>query len=231
MADTKTLIIPDIHNNYLDAELIISSECPDKTIFLGDYFDSFGDTLEQADQTAYWLSESIQKTDRIHLIGNHDLGYITDLSHLKCSGYTDQKKHVIDMRRIKWDKLKLYYFLDDWLCTHAGISKQFFEHYGRTSLRDFMAQSSEDLSHINDTKYDHRFLQCGWSRGGQHEHGGILWCDYGEFEDIAGQKQIFGHTCRENVRQTANHICLDTALTHYAVYQNKKMIIKEFKKQ
>ena len=224
------MIIPDIHMNYLDAELIISSEHPDKVVFLGDYFDSFGDTLELAEQTAHWLSHSIRDKNRVHLVGNHDLGYMTDLLHLKSAGFTEYKKHAIDMHQIAWDKMRLYYFLDDWLCTHAGVSRQFFEKYGKKNLVEFMRQSGEDIKHINSAGYQHRFLQCGRSRGGQHEHGGILWCDYDEFEDIAGQKQIFGHTRDANVRQTSNHICIDTGLSHYAVYQDNKMNIKKFTK-
>ena len=230
MTDKKILIIPDIHTNYLDAELIISSEHPDKVIFLGDYFDNFDETPESADQTAYWLSHSLNNKDRIHLIGNHDVSYMTDLIHLRCSGFSELKRHAINMHRIRWDKMKLYHFLDDWLCTHAGVSKMFFEKYTKLDLPDFMQESTKDLENINNSEYQHRFLQAGKSRGGKHEYGGIVWCDYDEFKDIPGQKQIFGHTRSNLVRQTPNHICLDTGLSNYAIYLDKKMEIRKFTK-
>ena len=58
-----------------------------------------------------------------------------------------------------------------------------------------------------------------------HAHAGIVWCDYTEFEDIPNVKQIFGHT-RGNIRQTDNHICIDTELDYYAVYDSDLKIIK-----
>ena len=55
--------------------------------------------------------------------------------------------------------------------------------------------------------------------------GGIVWCDYEEFEDLPGVKQIFGHTAEEFVRQTNQHICIDTYLRHYAIYEDGVMRI------
>ena len=42
----KTLIIPDIHTRFDVAESFIDKERPDNVVFLGDYFDTFDDTLE-----------------------------------------------------------------------------------------------------------------------------------------------------------------------------------------
>ena len=67
-------------------------------------------------------------------------------------------------------------------------------------------------------------------RGGIDQYSGILWCDYEEFKDIPDVKQIFGHTKGE-LRQTENHICLDTTLRNYAIYDHdkKELTVKEFK--
>ncbi len=223
----KIVIIPDIHTNYVDAEIIIETEKPDQTVFLGDYFDSFTETDESVDQTARWLADSLQKKDRVHLIGNHDLSYMTKLLHLKSSGFTEYKQHIIDRHHIPWGKLQPYCYVYDWLCTHAGVSKQFFKYYATRNLYGFMTETIKDLVNINNSTHHHKFFQVGKSRGGTSEHGGILWCDYAEFTDIPGQKQIFGHTSADHVRQTENHICLDTGLHHYAVYENNKMTVKE----
>ena len=80
----KTIIISDIHNDYFTAEKIIKKENPDKIIFLGDYFDDFDDTVKDSENTAKWLVKSLKQENRIHLIGNHDLSYMTDNSNLKC---------------------------------------------------------------------------------------------------------------------------------------------------
>ena len=61
----KTIIIPDIHNDYFTAEKIIKKENPNKIIFLGDYFD---DTVKDLENTAKWLVKSLKQENRIHLI-------------------------------------------------------------------------------------------------------------------------------------------------------------------
>ena len=226
----KFIIISDIHTNYINAETIIEKEKPDQTIFLGDYFDSLDETDETVNQTAKWLANSLAKEDRIHLIGNHDLSYMTKLPYLRSSGYSEYKQHIIDKHNIPWEKLMPYYFVGDWLFTHAGVSKQFFEKYATTNLYLFMTETAEDIKHINDPIYHHKFFRAGESRGGPAEHGGILWCDYDEFVDIKGQKQVFGHTQGDYVRTNGYHICLDTRGRHYAVYEDNKMVIKEVKK-
>ena len=74
----KTLVIPDIHNDFKLAEGIIHRERPDHTVFLGDYFDDWYDTVQDAANVAKWLRESLENPDRTHLIGNHDVSYMTD---------------------------------------------------------------------------------------------------------------------------------------------------------
>lgn len=223
----KIAIISDIHTNYLKAEMIISKEDPDLIVFLGDYFDAFGETEQDTDNTALWLKDSLQEKNRIHLIGNHDLSYMTNNSQIKCSGFSEFKKFIIDRHNIPWDKLKTHCYVGDYLCTHAGISKTFFEQYKASNLDEFIKEADDAIKNIDDANIT-KFFQVGKNRGGLDECGGIFWCDYDEFVDIPGTKQIFGHTRSNHVRQTADHICLDTSLNHYAIYQNNKMTIKQF---
>ena len=67
--DEILLIIPDIHEKYDIAESIIKKVKPDKTIFLGDYFDDFDNNDQKIKDTARWLSRSLKKESRIHLVG------------------------------------------------------------------------------------------------------------------------------------------------------------------
>ena len=115
----KTIIIPDIHNDYFTAEKIIKKENPDKIIFLGDYFDDFDDTVKDSENTAKWLVKSLKQENRIHLIGNHDLSYMTDNSNLKCSGYKIDKHKAIKKHSIDWNKLKMHYWIDTKLNHYA----------------------------------------------------------------------------------------------------------------
>lgn len=239
----KTVIIPDIHNKWKTAEQIIKNEDPDLTIFLGDYFDGFGDDAASAAKTAQWLAESIRSSHnddankRIHIIGNHDLHYMTDNVCFRCSGYTRENRDAIRSCNIDWDRMHLYYWLEDgkekpsyknsgWLCTHAGFTNALFEQQRIASsktVRDVLRDGARtDISNIHIESTPHPFLQAGYLRGGpSNTTGGIVWCDYEEFEDIPHTKQIFGHTRGPKVRhgtsETSEHYCIDTVLHNYAV--------------
>ena len=231
----KTLIIPDIHNDYLTAEKIIKKENPVKIIFLGDYFDDFNDTVQDAIHTAKWLKKSLKQNNRIHLIGNHDLNYMTDNPNLKCMGYRTDKHKVIKRQNVDWNKLLMYYWIDEkWLCTHAGFSNDFFKQQRKKksdSVQQVLDLSKKNLNKMNDEYFIHSFFQVGFSRGGLNDVGGPLWCDYDEFEDIPGINQIFGHTPNYTVRyrktKNSEHYCIDTKLKHYAVYQEGTMYVKD----
>ncbi len=232
----KTLIIPDIHNNHSLAESIIDREVPDRTVFLGDYFDDIGDNAHDADRTARWLVGSLEHPDRVHLFGNHDLQYVSDNPTLTCSGYSDAKKAVIGRHHIDRRKMRLYFWVGDWLCTHAGLSNRFFVQQQKTeqeTLQDVLGRSEMDLETIDDEDASHPFLQVGYLRGGLHDVGGLVWCDYHEFEDIPGTKQIFGHTRGPDVRHrhtgSAEHYCIDTVLHNYAIYEDERLQVMSVK--
>lgn len=234
MAQEKILIIPDIHNNYDLAEEIIKKEDPEKIVFLGDYFDDFNDTSQDAANVAKWLKKSLVQENRVHLIGNHDLSYMSENPNLKCSGYRKEKHDEIKRHHINWSLLKMHYWIDDWLCTHAGFSNDFFKEQQikkSDTVKKILEFSKKDIEKINDVTYSHAFFQAGISRGGSSLVGGPLWCDYNEFVDISGINQIFGHTRGDHTRhkKTENfeHYCIDTSLQHYAVYQKNKIEIKK----
>lgn len=230
----KIVIIPDIHNKYDIAESIIDRERPDRTIFLGDYFDSMDDDAEVADRTAGWLAGSLERSDRTHLIGNHDLHYMADNREYLCSGYSAEKKTAIDRHNIDWTRLRMYCWIhEDWLCTHAGLSNRLFVQQRRTAsetVPEFLRRLEEDLVMVDYEDEPHPFFQVGLLRGGTDGVGGIFWCDYDEFVDILGTKQIFGHTRGHSVRHRAadgaEHYCIDTVLRNYAIYEDQQMFIK-----
>jgi len=231
----KLVIIPDVHNDYQAAESIISKEKPDRTVFLGDYFDDFHDTLADAGSTAKWLAGSLEQGNRTHLIGNHDIGYMTDNPELKCTGYRQDKHEVIRKHGIAWNKLLPFCWINggDWLCTHAGLTKEFYEQQAsgkNSAAQQVLELAANDLQGIDDAGRPHAFFEAGFLRGGANPVGGITWCDYDEFVDIPGIKQIFGHTRGDTVRHRktndSEHYCIDTGLGHYAVYKNSMMRIR-----
>lgn len=221
---TRTLIIPDIHTRFGLAEAIIEKEKCDEVVFLGDYFDSFGDNYEIAHQTAEWLKESMQKENRIHLIGNHDLSYADPQRHM-CAGYEATKDHAIAKVGIVWEQLWRWVWIDDWLLTHAGLSNEFYKMYSKDNedIQKFLSRMYYEKE-TEETLYSVSAF-----RGGYDPSAGILWCDWREFEEIPKLKQMFGHTVGDIVRHRNNNYCIDTALNNYAVYDHKteKMQIKD----
>lgn len=224
----KTLILPDVHTDYVRAEAIIQKVDYDKIIFLGDYFDAFYDTLEETKQTAEWLKGSLKNPRRIHLLGNHDLAYLN--KNFICSGFTENKLIVIRNTKVDLTKLIHYYWLDDWLITHAGLSNDFFKAYNHKekTVSEFLKDLTLDKEGVE------RLYDCSVFRGGRNAFGGIVWCDYMEFVDIPGIKQIFGHT-KGDLRHVKNydseHYCIDTGLKYYGLYNSKtnEMKVKESK--
>jgi len=215
---TKILIVPDIHNKWFEAEQIIDMENADRVVFLGDYFDSFDDNAEIAYETACWLKTSVETPNRIHLIGNHDLSYINQ--DYTCSGFTQNKLWAIKNAHIDFSKLRYYCLIDNWLCTHAGLTKGFFKAYAQ-----YETQFIPEFLDYMIENYEYRLSDCTPYRGGNNAHAGILWCDYDEFEPIPNINQIFGHTHGDIRFKDDNNICIDTWLNYYAVYEDGVMTV------
>ena len=203
------IAIGDIHNHWVEAEQIASLY--DKThtvVFTGDYFDDFGDTAQDAIQTAQWLKESLDKPNRIHLMGNHDinysyLNYLTDSNGhpqniYNCSGYDMRKDDAINrvMNEEDWDKIKLAYHDNGVWFTHAGIHPHWFEHPINGMSNDHIAKCIDVATeNYRNRIWDAYIGAVGRCRGGTQKVGGILWCDdFQEGHVSRGLRQVFGHT-------------------------------------
>lgn len=224
----KTVIIPDIHNRFVVAESIIRKERPDKIVLLGDYFDSFDDVvnIEMVSQTANWLAESVKKPERVHLFGNHDVWYSHHSCPPYCAGNTEFKYFIIKQSNIDWSRLRFHYWVNDILCTHAGLSNLIYKEYSKHHTVFTLMDEVERLG------IKHPLVSlCGEARGGiEGEVGGILWCDYSEFEPIEGVAQIFGHSNGREPRLVEAdrfNMCLDTGLHYYIIYDGKGLTIKK----
>ena len=203
-----TLIIPDLHHRWEQAEKIIASVGADEVIFLGDYFDDFDDTAEMVNATSDWLIESVQKPNRIHLFGNHDQHYAFPYKSFQCSGY-QQWKYFITHDIVKsntWDKVKWFHFLDDqWFLCHAGLHNLNLPNDIKKLRTDRPKFHAELASYLNAeiikgfqngaNGTGSWILNAGRGRGGMQRVGGITWCDYHqEFFPVRGLNQIMGHT-------------------------------------
>jgi len=208
MQNKVTLIVPDIHHNWRTAEKIIAAVPHDEVLFLGDYFDDFGDNPQMVQETCDWLTASVAKPNRIHLFGNHDIHYAFAYRYFQCSGYEQWKYFIAQdsVSRAVWDKLKWFHVLDNtWLVSHAGLHK--------FHLPDDIKQLSGDRTAFLHAIEEYLNLEvrkgfqhgannksfwtysAGHARGGMQRVGGILWCDFDrEFFPIKGLNQILGHT-------------------------------------
>lgn len=227
----KKLIIPDVHQKIHKVKNILNKADYDEVISLGDWFDDFGDTADQAEATAEYLLE-LQNTlgDRfIWLLGNHDIPYVfpesTDLYW--CSGVTEEKiekVHEVFREKLDTQRLRLFHIIETKgrvpiVLSHAGVHpKQFHNRVTIKSMRDAeqFALLEASLGRNN------LLLQAGRCRGGREPIGGVTWLDwYYEFEPIKKINQIVGHTTQRNgysiVNQSYENI--------YATYQTTELSV------
>lgn len=205
----RILILPDVHNRWEKAERVIKLVAPDQVIFLGDYFDDFGDDPHTIAETADWFHHSVNQPNRIHLCGNHDTHYwFADNPRCRCSGYDQYKSIAINdlVQQRDWQKLKFFHVIDDkWLLSHAGVHPAWlnpskfkacdFPEYSLNYLKKRLKQDSEACLIALGRFQHHWFTTSGFARGPSPYYGGITWCDWNkEFHPIKGINQIVGHT-------------------------------------
>lgn len=229
--NVRTLILSDIHNSWVKAEKIIKYESADQIVFLGDYFDDFGDDYRIATGTAQWLATSLEQNNRIHIMGNHDTNYAFSHRSYKCSGYTADKEEFINLilKQKDWRKMPLYTQVGSWLCSHAGVHHRLYDRYGKG--KDFNTWLKDTCEFALENAFANQscvsILQAGRSRGGTETVGGINWCDANEFSGISGINQIFGHTPQQKPRwinkgsslssDYSQNLCLDVSHCNYYV--------------
>lgn len=210
MSKMRTLIIPDTHNRWELFEKIVKHESPDLTISLGDVFDDFNDDPHIIADVADWFHHSINKKDRIHICGNHDLHYwFKENPSVRCSGYSQPKSIVINnfVTSDDWKKLVFYYNLDGkWLLSHAGVHPCWIDgdkfhkcekiNTDIIKLSKKLKRETEQFLIKTSRGEFHWFGVPGFSRcDNSPYYGGVLWCDWDkEFWPTRGVHQITGHT-------------------------------------
>lgn len=234
-----TLVFPDLHQPeqaVIDKmEKIVADEKPDKTVFLGDYFDQFGDTAGDARRTAEWLKQSLSDSKRIHLIGNHDASYLWPGPATVCPGYTDEKRSVIEdvLGRDAADKFQFHTWVDGWLLTHAGLASCWLpEAISLADIPAWLAVEERAAKAAFAIGQPHWFSAIGQRRGGHSPAGGLVWCDWRELEifHVPGLRQLVGHTPGQIFRRHGQtHICLDMIFGPrvYALINDGEISIKD----
>ena len=227
----RTLIIPDIHHKTWVVDEILNAERFDEVVFLGDYFDDFNDTPEDARRTAEWLHAYAGTPGFTFLYGNHDLPYRFPVPGLDCAGFTIEKWQEIlqVLEEVHWESFKLHTWIDGWLLSHAGWNRRFSNASGQVNRSWIDQLCAECLSQLHDGKM-HPLAAAGMSRGGWQSVGGITWQDWSELNPIPGLRQIVGHTPGVAVRlkgdDDSTAICLDTHLCHYGCLEDGSFTVR-----
>lgn len=194
----KQLIFGDLHEKTYWCNDVIKEESPDEVIQLGDIFDSFITTKDSVASTCEWLQDFISKPNHIALLGNHEQFYRwTLVKQFVCSGNTMEKMvQINDIITIDdWNTLKLFYYDGKYLYSHAGISKEHFEHPVNGITIDGITELCDKAIDNANAGCAHPILRAGMGRGGSERVGGITWlCNMTESSAINGWNQLVGHT-------------------------------------
>lgn len=201
---TRALIIPDIHNDTVRAEAIISEHSAgcDRIIFLGDYFDQFHDTATEVERVARWLVKSVRDSRRIHLLGNHDVPYLAGEMTAKtyrCPGWSAEKFEAVSPILQDLDRKKIHAAVEcnGWLISHAGFHSS---HLHSRTLEELLHACREAFDRALAGKFDPLFA-ASRARGFGTFVGGVTWLDWSrEFLPVDGWHQIVGHTPARSVR-------------------------------
>lgn len=226
-----TIVISDIHNHvrWIEPALKKLKELIgyDEVVFLGDYFDDFGDSPYNAMATAQWLKASVQIPNRVHLIGNHDMPYIVPANDaMWCPGFTIPKKNVInDVMKEHWHQLRPAYYSQGYLMSHAGFNPKLVEHpiNGIPDPQGLVELAEEGLKKVKNLEPHPLFLP--GARMSTGFVGGITWQDWDdEFLPLPGINQIVGHTPYRVVQEVKTDdsisIDMDTNNKHIGVITN-----------
>ena len=208
----STLIIPDLHHHTANADRWLESQQFDRVIFLGDYFDDFGDNVNDARRTARWLLRQMQQPNRVFLLGNHDAAYLfPEFAALYCPGFTKPKARGIHeiLHPTDWLRFQLAIVENGWLISHAGFHPSWLM---GTTLDDIPAMGARALRRARRGVFD-PLLGMGADRFGLQPVGGPLWMDWSSLVPITGIHQIVGHTpgsaVREKITSESRNYCLD----------------------
>lgn len=218
----RTLIIPDIHNRTDVVDAIMKQDACDEAVFLGDYFDSFGGTVDDALRTARWLKARLWLPGWHFLMGNHEAQYRWPKSpwHIT-NAYSADKQDAIDsvLNDADWRRMLFAVQRENWWMTHAGMHPGLFVHPvlgfepGRT-WEIFHRAEFEAHAGIHTPITDEQRANGGFPSG-------PLWLRWRNFVPVEGVNQVVGHTFQEEPARVdgveSENWNLDTNSQFYAI--------------
>lgn len=246
----RILVVSDIHLDIPKINYILSKENYDELAILGDVFDSHDERLETPvnfTKACHWLRNIISKPNVRYIAGNHDSYLFPFNKELICSGWTPEKRRLADMAELRpFEKyFKFHLFIDDILCTHAGVHPYFLPPFidvrDTNVLDNWLNEETEKAKIALLNGQTHWFFGAGKARGGNLKYGGLTWLDQKEFQPVTGLKQICGHSYSRTGKiyspiqepdkdpLTSNNIVIDCGLSEYIIIENNKRTIKLYR--
>lgn len=227
----KIISIGDLHGK--DVWKQIDPTNYDKIIFVGDYTDDFPPTTDEQIFTNLINIINFKKENHdkvILLFGNHDCSYIYGC---KCSGYRpSMQDKLFNLFKDNRALFKFAYQIDNYIWTHAGITKFWYEDYLKPIILTYGLENLTIAEQINHLAFTGKGLEelgrVGHARGGLTYFGGCLWADQREFDYrtiLPGYHQIVGHskTGQGKIKKEYNNAsitfidCLDTKTEFYEI--------------
>jgi len=176
---TKTIVVGDIHGHVSSVEAALSQ--PHNVVFVGDYLDAFHQPVENQIRCLTMVMDATEDEPErvIGLLGNHEMSYLNP--RLICSGYNHEtQKYVDHLRDRMLSLLKEYWWVGDYLISHAGVDQELLDELGLT-VEEYLDAGNFD--------------QIGRYRGGYQVVGGLYWNDFNaEMTPPHGYKQVVGHS-------------------------------------
>ena len=113
------IIVGDIHGDVEKARAFLEYEPAEEHVALGDYLDSFSESLESQVECLQLLMNS----QAVLLLGNHECHYLKK-ALFRFAGFNyDHLRIFQDILEQNIQRFKAAYAVDGWLCTHAGLHR------------------------------------------------------------------------------------------------------------
>lgn len=245
----SVLVVSDVHQRVSWIKAVLDHEAGnyDKFLLNGDIIDCHRDEeagaagVRETARFYAWLVDNHNAT-----LGNHDTPYCESYLansrfakkiHLlnPCSGYTNSKSIEFnkEMTVERWNKVKLFYVVNGWLVSHAGVNKHFWPQRDSidASLAALWDQCDDTLRNLRGKGSE--LLQAGFGRGGSAQFAGLTWQDWSmEFDDELPLPQLVGHTyCANTVRQIGRSFCVDGGTTYAMIKRDGTITFKSLFRQ
>ncbi len=189
--------IGDVHGR--DAWKEIKDEETDQIIFIGDYVDPHQpipdlDVIQNLEEIIAFKKNNSGLVTL--LLGNHDAQYLHHPLY-QCSGHrADLQETLGNLFLENKDLFKIAWQYDNYLFTHAGISRCWYER-NLPILNDFKQNNlAESLNEIYHSEYRDILFEVGRKRGGWYPCGGPIWADQSEIKEdfLPNFHQVVGHS-------------------------------------